>query len=144
MDKLCRVDLVIPTPLWTWTLQEVDKADEKLASRCRKNVNLVPRKTEDTSPPSLFSKDTLYHASLCCEAINFSHPGNPLSFFQDKKPQHNLTGVSFSQTRDGITPYLIAKQQDIIYVAFRSISSVSEWTQNAQSFNEGFNQTLMH
>ena len=137
MDRLCTEDLVIPSTLWTWTEQEVGKAHEKLADNPKKVVKPPVEQTEDPTPPSLFSEDTLFHAGLCCEAISISNRGNPLAFFQSKKPHHNFKEISFSQPRDNITPYLIAKQNDIIYVAFRSTSSVSEWTQTALSFNEG-------
>ena len=137
MEKLCRVDLVVPTILWTWTMQEVDKTDEKLVAEQIKVV-AKPIEHRDDLTPSLFSKDTLYHASLCCEAINVSSTApDPLSFFRNKKPQHKLTEVSFSQNRDGITRYLIAKQGGVLYVAFQSTSPVSEWIKTAPSFDEG-------
>lgn len=137
MEKLCFDDLVVPTILWTWTLQEVGKADEKLVNKQRKVVKHPVEQIERTALPSLFSMETVFHAGLCCEAINVSKPGNPLSFFQSKKPHHNFTEISFSQSRDDITSYLIAKQDGIIYVAFRSTSSVSAWTETTSSFNEG-------
>ena len=136
MEKLCRVHLVIPAVLWTWTMQEVDKANEKLTSELRKVVK--PKVKEGTPKPSLFSKDTLYHASLCCDAINVSTSlAKPQSYFQNKNPQHNFTEVSFSQSRDSITPYLIAKLHDVIYVAFQSTPFLDKWMENATSFNEG-------
>ena len=135
IERLCRVYLVIPTALWGWSMQEVGKAAEKLASE--RSCVPKPLVKKDTPPPSLFSKDTLYHACLCCEAIS-SSKNNSLSFFQCKRPQHSLTEVSFSQSRDGaITPYLIARQRDVIYVAFRSNLCVSEWIKSASSFEEG-------
>lgn len=135
IERLCRVYLVIPTALWGWSMQEVGKAAEKLASE--RSCVPKPLVKKVTPPPSLFSKDTLYHACLCCEAIS-SSTNNSLSFFQCKRPQHSLTEVSFSQSRDGaITPYLIARQRDVIYVTFRSNLCVSEWIKSASSFEEG-------
>ena len=135
MDKLCRNNFVVPMPLWTWTVQEVDKVDEKLASEQRKVAK--PVRKEAKPAPSLFSKDTLYHAMLCCDALSDPHPANPLSYLQNKNPHHGLKEVSFSQNRDNITPYLIARQGDMIYVAFRSTPLLSEWKEIASSFNEG-------
>jgi hypothetical protein len=110
---------------------EVGKASEKEVS-AKKTVK------EEQRAPSLFSKDTLYHAGLCCEAINDTHPSNPLSFFRNKKPNHSITEVSFSQSRDGITPYLIAKQKDVIYVAFQGTPRIADWMKcGSTSFNEG-------
>ena len=135
IEKLCRLHLVIPTALWRWSMEQVEKAAEKLATE--RSYVPKPLVTKDTPPPSLFSKDTLYHACLCCEAIS-SSKSSSLSFFESKRPQHSLTEVSFSQVRDDVvTPYLIAKQKDVLYVAFRSYLSISEWTKSASSFEEG-------
>ena len=117
-------------------MDEVDKTDEKLTSCHKKTVH--PTAKKEDPPPSLFSKDILYHAGLCCEGINLAtKPANPQSFFRNKKPHHSLTEVSFSQSRDNITPYLIAKQGDVVYVAFQGTSSVSTWLKSAPSFSEG-------
>lgn len=135
MEQLCRVHLVVPTPLWTWTVQQVGKTNKRLTSRLRE---VVVRKTKEANTkPSLFSKDTLYHACICCEAINFSSSANPRSYFESRNPRHNITEVSFSQSRDNITPYLIAKQDDVIYVAFQSMPFLSKWLETVSSFDEG-------
>ena len=136
MEKLCRSDLVIPTALWRWTMQEVEKTHEKLTSEQRKVAKPIVKEAEPA--PSLFSKDTLYHACLCCDALSDPNPANPLSYFRNKNPHHRIKEVSFSQNRDGITPYLIAKQGDMIYVAFQSTPLLSKWKEIASSFNEGF------
>jgi GTP-binding protein EngB required for normal cell division len=138
MEKLCRSHLVIPTVLWTWTMQEVDKADEKLTIEQRKVVKSVVKEAEPA--PSLFSKDTLYHACLCCDALSDPNPANPLSYFQNKNPHHSLKEVSFSQNRDSITPYLIAREGDVIYIAFQSTPLLSKWKEIAPSFDEGLMQ----
>ena len=135
MEELRHSDLVIPTALWTWTMQEVEKTDEKLTSEQRKVAKPVVEEAEPA--PSLFSKDTLYHACLCCDALSDPNPANPLSYFQNKNPHHSLKEVSFSQNRDSITPYLIARQGDMIYVAFQSTPLLSKWKEIAPSFNEG-------
>ena len=136
VEKLCRVHLVIPAPLWSWSMDEVNKTNEKLTSHHKRVVHSTKKKEDPPLP--LFSKDILYHAGLCCEGINqTTTPANPLSFFQNKRPHHSLTEVSFSQSRDNIPPYLIAKQNDVVYVAFQGTSSLSKWLNSASSFNEG-------
>ena len=125
----------IPQALGTWVINEVDDTSRKLSVESKKLVApLVPMKYQK---PLLFSKDTLYHASLCCEAISGPLQPEPLSFFRNKKPHHGLTQVSFSQSRDEITPYLIARQNNVVYAAFKSDMQISEWLGGASSFTEG-------
>ena len=148
MEKLYRDYLVIPEDMWGWTMKEIERENKKITKVNVVQPAAVVRK--ERSSPSLFSKDTLYHASLCCEAINTdseTSPTNPLYFFQNKKPHHDLSEVSFSQSRDNITPYLIARQRDVVYVAFRGTSSISKWLESAPSFSEGIverNHTSPH
>ena len=132
MEKLCSVFFVIPQQWLSWAMQEVNRICEKLEGELKISKPILKQKHQ---APSLFSKDTLYHAGLCCEAIN-NVLSNPLSFFRNKKPHHSLTEVSFSQSRDGILPYLIARQKDVVYVAFQGIPEVSQWLKYT-SFNEG-------
>ena len=134
MESLFSVHHVVPQLLLRWSLEEVDVIYKKLMHESK----VVKPSSEIGQQKSvLFSKDTLYHASLCCEALSDSMPLDHLSFFRDKKPHHNLTEVSFSQSRDDITPYLIARQKDVIYVAFKSTPEVLKWLEKTSSFNEG-------
>ena len=135
LERLSRFHQVIPRPLLGWGVEEVDKVSQRLLRELRKVVKPVAEK--ENQKPLLFSKDTIYHASLCCEAIDNPMLSDPLSFFRNKKPRHNLTEVSFSQSRAGVTPYLVARQKDVVYVAFKSIPAVSQWLESSSSFDEG-------
>lgn len=141
LNTLCK-HLVIPTGLWQLPIKEIAEAKERLVKEVTVPSQLPApvRPASKASDPSLFCKDTLYHASLCCGAINAHSPANvhTYMYFQSKKPRHDLTEVSFSQESDELTPYLIAKQKDIIYVAFRGIPFLSKWIDTTYtSFNEG-------
>ena len=140
MEKLSSLYLVLARSSLGWAMLEVDKASKKLKREVQRVA--MPLAEKKHQEPPLFSKDTLYHASICCEAINDVMPSNPLSFFRNKKPQHSLTEVSFSQCKDGTTPYLIAKQNDVVYVAFQGVPEVSQWMKSASSFNEGCHSTV--
>lgn len=135
MEKLCRFHFVIPQHWLQWVIKDVDDISDKLTQELQKVSKPIAQQKHHV--PSLFSKETLYHASICCEAINDVSHSNPLSFFQTKNPHHSLSEVSFSQNRDGITPYLIARQNDVLYVAFQGTQEVSKWLKHSSSFNEG-------
>lgn len=136
MDSL-RTELIIPTMLWSWTKEEVAEAKQRLT----KEMSAVSQQSTIVQPTvpkaSLFSKEILYHASLCCAAVNTATPMNVQSYFRDKNPCHEFTEVSFSQNKDNIAPYLIARNCNVLYVAFQSIPSLSKWTDTATSFDEG-------
>ena len=141
LNSLCD-KLVIPTYLWQLPKKEIAEAKERLAKEALTAPSQLPVPVKPLTPePSLFCKDTLYHAGLCCGAINAHSlsPANVRTYFQSKKPNHNFTEVSFSQESDEITPYLIAKQKDIdiLYVAFQGIPYLSKWYTTYASFDEG-------
>ena len=136
MESL-RTQLVIPTMLWQWTSEELAEAKERLTKDMSTAVSLPAAPVKPATPEtSLFSKDTLYHASLCCGAVNLPNLVNIHTYFENKNPHHSFSEVSISQNRDTITPYLIAKQEDVLYVAFQSTPLLSEWM-DATSFDEG-------
>jgi GTP-binding protein EngB required for normal cell division len=131
--------VVIPTILWPWVQQELAEAKER-ASNEASAMPLLPIIKKPPTPESpLFCKDTLYHASLCCVAISDRNNANVHTYFQNKNPNHSFTEISFSQHSERITPYLIAVQEDILYVAFRGTQSIDEWV-DCTSFDEGLRQ----
>ena len=136
--KSLRDQVVLPTILWPWVQQEIAVVKER-ASKDANTMPLIPAVMKPPSPESpLFCKDTLYHASLCCAAIGNKHQANNHTYFQSKNPKHNFTEVSFSQSTDSITPYLVAMQDDILYVAFQGLPSINRWVKmKATSFDEG-------
>ena len=50
----------------------------------------------------LFSKDTIYHASVCCQAVSTCDAGDYQKFFNDKElvPGHSFKAVSFSRSKE--------------------------------------------
>ena len=128
--------VIIPTILWPWVQQEIAEAKEN-ASKESSAMPLMPTVIKPPTPESpLFCKDTLYHASLCCVAVSEKNRANIHTFFQSKYPQHNFTEVSFSQSSEKIAPYLIAMEEDILYVAFQGRQFINQWVDDA-SFDEG-------
>ena len=98
-----------------------------------------PSVSDETHP--LFSKDTVYHASICSLAVNDvkeCDPGNYQKFFQ-KNPMirgHDFQEVSISRSKKD--RYLIARQgESTIYIAFQSEPSIQQWPNLFRSFSEG-------
>ena len=92
----------------------------------------------------LFSKDTVYHASLCCQAVSSCTAGNYQQFFKNKElvPGHSFNAVTISRPRHDRSSrreqYLIAKQGDsTYYIAFQSEADLREWPKKCTSFIQG-------
>ena len=78
--------------------------------------------------PSLFSKEFLFHASLCCKVVNEYTPNNFFNFFlKSPKACHDFDEMSMT-TPDGLRRCLIAKQRDLIfYIAFNGELDKAMW-----------------
>ena len=86
----------------------------------------------------LYSKDTIYHASICSHAVYSSNAGNYQQFFKNRDivPGHNFTAVSMSRSKQDC--FLIAQMgESTYYIAFKGLLLLSEWEKEYNSFNEG-------
>ena len=86
----------------------------------------------------LFCKDTIYHASLCSQAVSTCNAGDYQKFFKDKElvPGHDFKAVSFSRSKN--ESFLIAlKGESTYYFAFEGRLSLSDWAKDYKSFSEG-------
>ena len=100
-----------------------------------KSSGIKSFKTQPKEP--LFSKDTIYHADLCCRILAKGDAGDYQSLFK-KLPNgqgHSFRAVSMSRSKT--ERLLIAEQgNSLIYFAFESRPQLSEW-KNYKSFDEG-------
>ena len=140
--ELCQKEYLITESVYQWSLKKVKEifAQEE---------DLSLNSAEPISPPdsqhteSLFSKDTIYHASICCQALTRCTAGDYQKFFKDtqKVPGHSFQAVSISRpTPDGKQHerYLIAKQgESKYYIAFESQPVLSQWPNICNSFIQG-------
>ena len=146
IGSLCYVDFLIPTGLDQWARDQINEINTRLLM-VTSTESVTSEHTADEAPVTvpLFSKDTLYHASLCCQVVSTSTAGN----FREKMEQmsgHVLeeASMSISATKDNVDRYLIAKQQNTVYVAFQSEPTLSMWMQKYGSFDAGeWNQCNM-
>jgi hypothetical protein len=93
---------------------------------------------ETTVIEPLFCKDTVYHASICSQAVSTYTAGDYQKFFKNKElvPGHAFKAVSFSRSRN--ESFLIAqKDESTFYFAFKGLLSLSDWAKDYKSFNEG-------
>ena len=134
---LCHKDFDVPSNLRDWAMQEVEEICKRTAASM--NPTLIaqcpvslPQKEEDLP---LFSKDTLYHASLCCHAVSVCTAGNYETFLNSKSHRLEEASMSVSQYKESenVDRYIIAKCGNTIYVAFQSESTLSDWMNSSYS-----------
>ena len=131
LHEIHQKKFLISKPVYEWALKEV----ELLQSTDQSS-------TKDYPAEPLFSKNTVYHASICCQALASCTDGNYQKFFKDRKnvPGHSFEAVSISRPSPGQQHerYLIAKQgESKYYIAFESQPDLSPWQKKYRSFIEG-------
>ena len=118
---------------------------QQLASEEYAKTKLVPHTTPVNASASavlmepLFCKDTVYHASICSQAISTCTAGDYQKFFKNKElvPGHAFKAVSFSRSRNEESFLIAQKDESMFYFAFKGRLSLSDWAKDYKSFNEG-------
>lgn len=121
---LCHTSFDIPPFLHSWAKQEVENANQKNVQ----NEDPAPCCFPTVEDKPLFSKDTLYHASLCCQAVSTCTTLNFKKFLNEKG--HTLKEVSMSISKEDVDRYIIAKQGNTVYIAFQSKPIISSWSED--------------
>ena len=133
---LCHKDFSVPSDLREWAMQEIEVILKRMSITVDQPP-ITPMSEENVEPP-FFSKDTLYHASLCCHAVSTCTAGNFEAFFNSKCHLLQEVSMSISQDKDNVDRYIIATRDDTIYMAFQSEPTLSSWMDSPYvSFNEG-------
>ena len=140
--ELCQKKYFITESVYQWSLKKVKEIFTQDDDLLLNSAELTsPADSQNTEP--LFSKDTIYHASICCQALTCCTAGDYPKFFKDTQrvPGHSLQAVSISRpTSDSkqYERYLIAKQgESKYYIAFESQPVLSQWPKKCHSFIEG-------
>ena len=123
------------------------KAQQLASEEYTKTKFSTPQTTPATASASgkttvvvepLFCKDTVYHASICSQAVSTHTAGDYQKFFKSKDlvPSHGFKAVSFSRSKN--ESFLIAqKDESVFYFAFKGRLSLADWAKDYKGFNEG-------
>lgn len=123
MWHLCHTSFDVPTQLQDWAMQQVNS----IQNSANKEEMPKPCSLPVQEEKPLLSKDTLYHASLCCQAVSTCTPVNFKKFFNIHGHKLSEVSMSITQDQENVDHYIIAKQDNIIYMAFLSEPALSEW-----------------
>lgn len=127
-------DLLVDSTCYEWALEQIAFTEKNLAS-----VEGTNEHEAVESLPNLFNEDTVYHACLCSLATSTCTAANYKDFFNNKFPNHSLEAASISRSQDkeDVDRYLIARQEKVFYVAFKSEPLLSDWMKKFSSFEKG-------
>ena len=133
LSELYSSDVLISGDIFEWALSEVNTTAQ---AACLQQTS-SPSDEKEKLPP-LFCKETVYHASLCCYAVNTCDANTYQKFFNKDFPNHSLEEASLSRSRDReqVDRYLIARHDKTYYVAFQSEPLLAQWPK-FRSFQEG-------
>jgi hypothetical protein len=125
-------ELLLSKEVYEWALEAIASIPD--VSTARSSPDSSEEESEVEKP--LFCEDTVYHASLCCVAVNSRDSTNYKSFFEKDYP-HCFEEVSMSICRDRVDRYLIARKEKTYFIAFQSELSFSKWPELFSSFEQG-------
>ena len=131
ISSLCFKALIIPPSMHEWTMQEFDKVYQ-----CSSDSPALPQLKAKAAieKPSLFCKETVYHSSICCDALGLDKPRNFASGHLLQEASMSL----YQEELENADSHVIARQNNTFYVAFQSEPTLSDWLKSPhQSFDEG-------
>ena len=133
LSVLNTVHLLLTESELSWSMSRAEELAAAMSPPCAEVVSKV-LPVRDLKP--LFSKEVVYHASLCCMVVN--SPSGREVLTSDHNC-HLLDEVSFSRPKEGqpVDRYLIARQGKTYYVAFKGELVLDNWRKNFRSFEEG-------
>jgi hypothetical protein len=114
-------------------LSQLEKHMSRSASVCSEEELTSPVIKEE-----LFSKDNIYHATLCCEALETD---NPTHFFSTCSHSFEALSQSRIDCNNKHGPerhgrYIIAKKRNTYFVAFKGICDMAAWKEYT-TFDDG-------
>ena len=142
LQQLHQKKFLITESVLHWATEAAVAVFSEAKESSQRNGADVSSPLEVSEP--LFCKDTVYHASLCCQAVSSCTAGDYQQFFKNKElvPGHSFDAISISRPRHDSNSlreqYLIAKQgESTYYIAFQSETDLREWPKKCTSFIQG-------
>lgn len=139
LKSLCYDERLVPSKLHDWCFQKLKSLSQQNQPSMTVSpmASSVPPKPES---PSLFCKETVYHAMLLCATVDACDDSNYEQYLSRLTTGHLFEQVSMSGThteKKAIDRCIIAKKRKALYITFRGEPNLNEWCQKYSSFTEG-------
>ena len=139
LQQLHQKKFLITESVLHWATETADTVFSEAKESSQHNGADISSPLEVSEP--LFCKDTVYHASLCCQAVSSCTARDYQQFFKNKElvPGHSFDAISISRHDSSLREqYLIAKQgESTYYIVFQSETNLREWPKKCASFIQG-------
>ena len=132
----------LPDDLRKMAMDEFNQYEKQMSDESSNSCSTV----SSVGPPQevpLFSKENVYHALVCCQAVDASDESQVRSILRELSHSFDGLSVTRSDCKERHQPgkhhgmYIIARKADGTYiVAFRGIPALSAWL-TYSSFEEG-------
>ncbi len=137
LSTIHKGEVLISREVFNWAVKEAQQQFTKQEDSAIRSMAIV--ETKPTEPPSLYDSNILNHASLCCCAVTLSRNEVEVHRYFGGDATNKLTQVSVcaENSSEELDRYLIARNGNVIYVAFLSEAKLSEWSKKYNTFEEG-------
>ena len=136
IEDLYEKEHYIPSEVYSWTTERL-KELEKTQKSCSTPINEVAKPLlPDVPTPRkdpLFSQENMYHALLCCKALESSDEQKVVAVFRESGHLFERLSVTKNECQKkhggecSHGSYLIAQKGDTFVVAFRGLPDIDEW-----------------
>ena len=131
--RMLQKEDTLPDDLKKLAMDEFDQYEKQMSDDSSDSCSTV----SSVGPPEevpLFSKENIYHALVCCQAVDASDESQVRSILRELSHGFNGLSVTRSDCNERHQPgkhhgmYIIARKADGTYiVAFKGIPALSEW-----------------
>ena len=131
--RMLQKEDILPDDLKKMVMDEFDQYEKQMSEDSSDSCSTVSSVGLPEEVP-LFSKENVYHALVCCQAVNASDESKVRSILRELSHSFDGLSVTRSDCKERHRPgkhhgmYIIARKADGTYiVAFKGIPALSEW-----------------
>ena len=121
-------------------MQKAEETHKRSAASMDQALGNPSLPDQKAGPPLLFTKDTLYHASLCCYIVNMYNDLNYEALGLNISNMFEEATMSIRGMQKAyVDRYMIAKRHgvDTYFVVFQSERTLCAWNSKYASFTDG-------
>lgn len=128
-------DALIPQDVSDWCYDKLDELSDQMKVTKASPPAVKKERDDVNEAPPLYSKESVYHASLCAYVVSSTQRSSKLS---DLIPSegHTFKEMSLSKHSDRQRMFIAMKDDGVVYIAFEGETKIEEWLRYS-SIQEG-------